>query len=37
MFTNQQFEGYALLLCKEHATELSQLIPDFRNTFLMEW
>ena len=37
MFTNQQFEGYALLLCKEHATELSQLTPDFRNTFLMEW
>ena len=34
---DQQFEGCAPLLCKEHATELSQLIPDFRNTFLMEW
>jgi uncharacterized Fe-S cluster-containing radical SAM superfamily protein len=34
---DQKFEGCAPLLCKEHATELSQLIPDFRNTFLMEW
>lgn len=35
--SHQQFEECAPLLCKEHATELSQLIPDFRNTFLMEW
>ena len=35
--SHQQFEECAPLLCKEHATELSQLTPDFRNTFLMEW
>ena len=34
--SHQQFEGYALLMRKGHATELSQLTPDFRNTFLLE-
>ena len=33
---HQRFEGYTLLLCKEHATELSQLPPDFRDEFLRE-
>ena len=33
---HQRFEGYSLLLCKEHATELSQLAPDFRNAFLRD-
>ena len=32
----QRFEGYTLLLCKEHATELSQLAPDFRDAFLRD-
>ena len=32
----QRFEGYTLLLCKEHATELSQLTPDFRTAFLRD-
>jgi diadenosine tetraphosphate (Ap4A) HIT family hydrolase len=33
---HQRFEGYTLLLCKEHATELNQLAPDFRNAFLRD-
>ena len=33
---HQRFEGYSLLLCKEHATELSQLAPDFRAAFLRD-
>ena len=33
---HQRFEGYTLLLCKEHATELSQLAPDFRDAFLKD-
>ncbi|MCR5297248.1 MAG: GNAT family N-acetyltransferase [Clostridiales bacterium] len=33
---HQYFEGYTLLLCKEHATELSQLTPDFRSAFLRD-
>ena len=33
---HQRFEGYTLLLCKEHATELSQLTPDFRAAFLRD-
>ena len=33
---HQRFEGYTLLLCKEHATELSQLAPDFRQAFLRD-
>ena len=33
---HQRFEGYTLLLCKEHATELSQLTPDFRTAFLRD-
>ncbi len=32
----QRFEGYTLLLCKEHATELNQLAPDFRAAFLRD-
>ena len=32
----QRFEGYTLFICKEHATELSQLSPNFRNTFLRD-
>ena len=33
---HQRFEGYSLLLCREHATELSQLAPDFRSAFLRD-
>ena len=33
---HQRFEGYTLLLCKEHATELSQLSPDSRSAFLRD-
>ncbi len=33
---HQRFEGYTLLLCREHATELNQLAPDFRDTFLKD-
>ena len=33
---HQRFEGYTLLLCKEHATELSQLAPGFRAAFLRD-
>ena len=33
---HQRFEGYTLLLCREHATELSQLAPDFRDRFLRD-
>ena len=33
---SQRFEGYTLLLCKEHATELSQLSPSFRDAFLRD-
>ena len=33
---HQRFEGYTLLLCREHATELSQLAPDFRAAFLRD-
>ena len=33
---HQRFEGYTLLLCKEHATELNQLAPDFREKFLRD-
>lgn len=33
---HQRFEGYTLLLCKEHATELNQLAPDFRAAFLRD-
>ena len=32
----QRFEGYTLLLCKEHATELNQLAPAFRDAFLRD-
>lgn len=32
----QRFPGYTLFLCKEHATELHQLQPEFRSKFLME-
>ena len=33
---HQRFEGYTLLLCREHATELSQLTPAFRAAFLRD-
>ena len=33
---HQRFEGYTLLLCKEHATELSQLTSEFRAAFLRD-
>ena len=33
---HQRFEGYTLLLCKEHATELHQLPPGFRDAFLKD-
>ena len=33
---HQRFEGYTLLLCKEHATELNQLASDFREKFLRD-
>lgn len=33
---HQRFEGYTLLLCKEHATELNQLTPAFRDAFLRD-
>ena len=33
---HQRFEGYTLLLCREHATELSQLTPGFRDAFLRD-
>ena len=33
---HQYFEGYTLLLCREHATELSQLAPGFRDAFLRD-
>ena len=33
---HQRFEGYTLLLCKEHATELNQLALDFREKFLRD-
>ena len=33
---HQRFEGYTLLLCREHATELNQLTPDFRTAFLRD-
>ena len=33
---HQRFEGYTLLLCREHATELSRLAPDFRTAFLRD-
>ena len=33
---HQRFEGYTLLLCREHATELNQLAPDFRDAFLKD-
>ena len=33
---HQRFEGYTLLLCKQHATELSQLTPEFRAAFLRD-
>lgn len=36
MGDHQRIEGYTLLLCKEHATELSQLAPDFRAAFLRD-
>ena len=32
----QRFPGYTLFLCKQHATELHQLEPEFRSRFLME-
>lgn len=32
----QRFPGYTLFLCKEHATELHFLEPEFRNKFLQE-
>lgn len=33
---HQRFKGYTLFLCKKHVTELHQLEPDFRKTFLWE-
>ncbi len=33
---HQRFEGYTLLLCKEHATELNRLAPDLRSAFLRD-
>ena len=32
----QRFPGYSLFLCKEHATELHFLEPEFRSRFLQE-
>ena len=32
----QRLPGYTLFLCKEHATELHFLAPDFRRKFLWE-
>lgn len=32
----QRFRGYTLFLCKEHAVELHELEPEFRNQFLQE-
>lgn len=31
---HQRIKGYSLFLCKEHATELHFLEPDFRDKFL---
>lgn len=33
---HQRIKGYSLFLCKEHATELHFLKPDFRDRFLHE-
>lgn len=33
---HQRIKGYTLFLCKEHATELHFLEPDFRDKFLHE-
>ena len=33
---HQRIRGYSLFLCKEHATELHFLEPDFRDAFLCE-
>lgn len=33
---HQRIKGYSLFLCKEHATELHFLEPDFRDAFLHE-
>ena len=33
---HQRIKGYSLFLCKEHATELHFLEPDFRDKFLHE-
>ena len=33
---HQRFEGYTLLLCREHATELSHLSPGSRAAFLRD-
>ena len=33
---HQRIKGYSLFLCKEHATELHFLEPDFRDEFLHE-
>ena len=32
----QRFRGYTLFLCKQHATELHFLTPEFRDAFLHE-
>lgn len=33
---HQRIKGYTVYLCKQHATELHFLTPDFRNEFLRE-
>lgn len=33
---NQHFYGYIIFMCKEHATELYQLEPDFYTEFMRE-
>lgn len=33
---HQRIKGYSLFLCKQHATELHFLEPDFRDEFLHE-
>lgn len=33
---HQHIKGYSLFLCKQHATELHFLEPDFRDEFLHE-
>lgn len=33
---NQHFYGYTIFMCKQHATELYELAPDFQTEYLKE-